>query len=279
VSVRPLLAPRLWPLHLLAVAATVAALLLGLWQYDVWAAHREDQVTARAQGPARPLQQVMSSDDPFPRDAVGRPVSLAGRWLPSSTLYVADRRSHGRPGVWAVTPVEVCGAGRSCRGAPAVLVVRGWAPTRSAAPAPPTGGVRVTGWLQPGEGSGADDPDPSDDVLPALRIADAIQHVDQDLYGAYVIARSASTGPAGAVEPGLEAVTPASLPAAGTFTAVRNLLYAVEWWVFGGFAVFLWWRWCRDELDPERREERAADGADEGADARVSGVTGVASRP
>jgi hypothetical protein len=26
------------------------------------------------------------------------------------------------------------------------------------------------------------------------------------------------------------------------------LLYALEWWVFGGFAVFLWWRWCSDEL-------------------------------
>ena len=27
-----------------------------------------------------------------------------------------------------------------------------------------------------------------------------------------------------------------------------NLLYALEWWVFGGFAVYVWSRWCRDEL-------------------------------
>jgi len=32
------------------------------------------------------------------------------------------------------------------------------------------------------------------------------------------------------------------------FTSVRNFLYALEWWVFGGFAVYLWWRWCRDEV-------------------------------
>jgi hypothetical protein len=38
-------------------------------------------------------------------------------------------------------------------------------------------------------------------------------------------------------------------------TKLRNILYAIEWWVFGGFAVFLWWRWVRDELD------RARDGA------------------
>jgi hypothetical protein len=62
-------------------------------------------------------------------------------------------------------------------------------------------------------------------------------------------------------------VTPASLPKASTFTGLRNLLYAVEWWVFGGFAVFLWWRWCRDEL--ERQRLRPPD--------EVSQVTGVAS--
>ena len=40
-----------------------------------------------------------------------------------------------------------------------------------------------------GEGSGVSDPDPTDDVLPEMRVADAIQHVDQDLYGGYVIAK------------------------------------------------------------------------------------------
>jgi surfeit locus 1 family protein len=43
-------------------------------------------------------------------------------------------------------------------------------------------------------------------------------------------------------------VTPDSLPKPSSFTALRNLLYALEWWGFGGFAVFLWWRWYRDEV-------------------------------
>ena len=47
---------------------------------------------------------------------------------------------------------------------------------------------------------------------------------------------------------GLSAVTPASLPKPPSFTSLRNLLYALEWWVFAGFAVFVWWRWCRDEV-------------------------------
>ena len=233
-------------LHALAVLATAAAVLLGAWQYDAWQTGREDQAASRVDAAPRPLASVLTSDQAFPGEAVGQPVDLVGRWLPGSTMLVADRELHGRRGIWVVTPVEVCAAGSACEGQPAMLVVRGWAPSVADAPPAPTGPVRVTGWLQPGEGSGAPDPDPADDVLPEMRIADAIQHVDQDLYGGYVIARQLA--PAGAADTGLEAVTPASLPKAAATTSLRNLLYAVEWWVFGGFAVFLWWRWCRDEL-------------------------------
>jgi surfeit locus 1 family protein len=138
----------------------------------------------------------------------------------------------------------VCdGAASSCARAPAMLVVRGWAASVRAAPPPPTGSVRVTGWLQPGEGSGNPDPKPGDDVFPDLQVTDALQRVDQDLYGGYVIARTTSP-----TSEGLAAVTPGALPNASAFTSVRNLLYAVEWWFFGGFAVYVWGRWCRDEV-------------------------------
>jgi len=234
-------------LHALAVLATAAAVLLGVWQYGAWQTGREDQAAARVDAAPRALATVMTADQPFPGDAVGQPVDLAGRWLPGSTVYVADRELHGRRGVWAVTPVEVCSSGAGCAGQPAMLVVRGWAPSVAEAPPAPAGRVRVTGWLQPGEGSGLGDPDPADDVLPELRIADAIQHVDQDLYGGYVIARDST--PPGALAGDLEPVTPASLPKPDATTKLRNILYAIEWWVFGGFALFLWWRWVRDELD------------------------------
>ena len=241
---RPLLTRRMLGLHLAAVLAVAAAVLLGLWQYGAWQHGREDRAATLVHAPTKPLSAVMTSDEPFPAAGVGQPVRVAGRWLPASTVYVAHRPSHGRSGVWAVTPVEVCADPGTCgRGDPAILVVRGWAPSVRQAPTPPRGPVTVTGWLQPGEGSGGADPHPGDDVLPQLRIADAIQHVDQDLYGGYVIARTAGHG-----TDRLTAVTPASLPQAPASTNLRNLLYAVEWWAFGGFAVFMWWRWCRDEV-------------------------------
>ena len=53
-----------------------------------------------------------------------------------------------------------------------------------------------------------------------------MQRVDGDLYSAYAVAQDGVGG--------LPAADLAQLPDAGTFTALRNLLYALEWWVFGG---------------------------------------------
>jgi surfeit locus 1 family protein len=238
---RALTSPRMLGLHVLAVIATLATVLLGVWQYDVWHSSRNAEAQDLASAPSRPLSRVMSPDDPYPANAIGRPVSFRGEWLPQDTMFVANQRgggSTGRAGYWVVTPAAVCAG--DCAGRPAMLVVRGWTPSPERAPAPPTGRVEVGGWLQPPDSTDLPDADPTDNVLPALRIADAIQHVRQDIYGAYVI--SATPGA------GLRAVHVPSLPEPDAFTAVRNLFYAFEWWVFAGFAVFLWWRWCSDEV-------------------------------
>ena len=41
---------------------------------------------------------------------------------------------------------------------------------------------------------------------------------------------------------------------------LQNLAYAGEWWIFGGFALFLWWRIVRE--DAVRQREAAALEAD-----------------
>lgn len=235
-------------LHALAAVAVVAALLLGLWQYGAWQDAREDRTASRVHEAPRPLSAVLSADEAFPAADVGRPVRFTGQWLPQDTVYVADRSLHGKRGVWAVTPVAVCEDEASCASAPALLVVRGWAASPSRAPTPPHGTVEVTGWLQPGEGSDAPDPDTTDDVIPQLRVADVLQRVDRDLYGGYVISKVSTTDGAETADRGLAAVTPANLPRPAASTSLRNLLYALEWWAFGGFAVYAWWRWCRDEV-------------------------------
>jgi cytochrome oxidase assembly protein ShyY1 len=204
---------------------------LGLWQYHAWQASREAEARDLSALTPVPLTDVMGNDDPFPAPDLGRPVEVDGTWL-GGGFWVADRELDGESGYWAVAPLQV--------GDAAVLVVRGWAPSPDDALLAATGSEDVTGWLQAPEGSLVTDDDPSDDVFPEIRVADAVQRVDVDLYSAYLVSQQPAAG--------LEAAALEALPSPSRFTGVRNLLYAVEWWIFGGFAAFIWWRWRRDEV-------------------------------
>jgi surfeit locus 1 family protein len=234
-----LLHPRYWGAHLLMVVAVAAAVGLGLWQLHAWQAGREAEARDLSTAAPRPLDTVMSGDDPFPGGSLGQPVAFRGTWLPEGTLYVADRGLHGRRGYWVTTPVLV---GRS-----AMPVVRGWSATPHAPR--PRGEVDVRGWLQASEGSSLPDEDPQDDVIPEMRIASVVEHVDADVYSAYVVSQKASSG-----TQGLAPVSPASVPKVSSVTSLRNLLYAIQWWIFGGFAVYVWVRWCRDQLEEPLQE-------------------------
>ncbi|MDO9458230.1 SURF1 family protein [Nocardioides sp.] len=227
-----MLTPRMLGAHLLAIVAVGIAVGLGVWQYDAWQERRAAEAVDLTQRDPVPLTDVLGPDDPFPGDQVGQPVELSGTWLPGSTVLVSDRFRDGERGFWVVTPVEVADS--------AVAVVRGWTASADDVPAAPEGPVDLVGWLQPGEGSGALDDDLTDDVFPQLRIADLAQRVDGDLYSAYAVAQEGVGG--------LPAADLEELPDAGRFTALRNLLYAFEWWVFAGFAAFIWWRFVRDAL-------------------------------
>lgn len=226
-----LLAPRYWGAHLLMVAALAAAVALGIWQLHAWQAGRAAEARDLSKAPALPLAKVMGADDTFPGEYLGQPVSFAGDWLPEGTLYVADRDLEGQRGYWVMTPVLV--------GESAMPVVRGWA-TQPEAPAP-RGPVEVEGWLQASEGTGAPDQDPEDEVIPEMRIASIVQHVDADLYSGYVVSKDPDAA--------LEAVTPGSVPRVSAVTHLKNLLYAFQWWIFGAFAVYVWYRWCRDQVE------------------------------
>jgi cytochrome oxidase assembly protein ShyY1 len=218
------------------------AVWLGAWQWDAWEARRAAEARDLTRAEPVPVADVIGPDDPFPGDRVGQPVLLAGEWIDAGTVFV-ERES----GYWVVTPLAISGAGE-----PALPVVRGVAATPEAEPV--TGPAELVGWLQPSEGTGSTDPDPTDDVLPQLRVADLVQRVDVDLYGAYAVATEPETG--------LAAADLEELPESSRFTAARNFFYAIEWWVFGAFALFVWVRYLRDERAPEpATEDQIASGA------------------
>jgi cytochrome oxidase assembly protein ShyY1 len=248
-SPTPYWAPRFWPGHLLTLALVALAVWLGAWQWDAWQERRAAEARDLTQAAPLPLDSVLGPDQPFPGARIGQPVIVAGEWLDRGTVFV-ERDT----GYWVVTPLAVGGAGE-----PAIPVVRGVAETPRA-PAL-TGYAELVGWLQPPEGTGMIDPEPADDVLPQLRVADLVQRVDVDLYGGYAVVvdevAAPGTWPGGGLahNAGTEGLAPADLtelPESGRFTAFRNVLYALEWWVFGGFALFVWLRYLLDTRAAER---------------------------
>lgn len=235
-----LLRPKYWPGHVVMIACVSFAVGLGLWQLDAWQSRRADAAVDISNTAPVPLGSVITGDSSFPGRSLGRPVTFTGTWMSASTLYIADRELHHARGYWVVTPVRVDGSES------ALPVVRGWSATPTSVD--PAGRVSVTGWLQATEGSGPVDTDPSDNVLPGMRLASMVEHVDADLYSGYVVARDV-TGQGAADGADLLSVSASAVPEVSGFTALRNFLYAVEWWIFGAFALFVWARWCKDSLE------------------------------
>jgi surfeit locus 1 family protein len=235
-------APRRWPGHLLVAVLLGAAILLGSWQYDAGRAERAAAARDLTDRDPVALSDVLGPDDAFPAPSVGQPVQVSGRWVDEATVFVTRGDDY-----WVVTPLVV---DDPAAGGAALPVVRGVSDRPEAEPL--AGDAEVTGWLQPGEGTGAADDDPTDDVYPQLRPADLVQRLDEDLYSGYLVGQQPT--------PGLEPASLEQLPAVDRFTGLRNFLYALEWWVFGAFAVFVWVRHLIDEGRADPDDEPDGDG-------------------
>ena len=59
--------------------------------------------------------------------------------------------------------------------------------------------------------------------------------------------------------PASHPATAEHLPGADASTGLRNLLYAFQWWVFGLFAIFMWWRWLMEDVLGRARPGAAGD--------------------
>jgi len=217
------------------VAAVAASIALATWQFGVWQASRraaEHDVSGLA---PIALGKVFTAGQAYPGNDIGRQVSFSGRWAPDETFFVTGVHEPGgtTKGYWAVTPVVI--------GSAAIPVVRGWTPTPTA-PRVAAAPVSISGWLEP-----SDETNPVEvrsGVFGSLSLAAVAQVIQTPLYSGYVVAKSATSG--------LDAVqrvgpTETSTSGADFGTGLRNFLYGLQWWLFAGLAVYLWWRWCRDQ--------------------------------
>lgn len=241
VSIRLWLRPGLLGLHLLAVVALVACILAGLWQLGVYDSRQEHE-RAESHAVARvPLAGLWTADQPFSGRLNQRPVTIEGRFAPAEEqVWVTGKRQDGRVGVWLLAPVFVGG------GHDALLVVRGWAPSVTMLPAVPDGAVTINAVLEPGDVGGASF-DPATRKIGSVRIPALTNELPYDLYSGYAV--SSTT----AVSAGLDLASPPPVGVSWT-VGLRNLAYALQWWVFGAFTIFMWWRMVTESVAASRSQ-------------------------
>lgn len=226
----------------LAVAAGFAA--LGQWQLE--RSVEGGTVTEEQTETPVTLTRIAEPQQPLRGDTIGQRVTAAGEFVVDDFLVLSGRINHADPGFWivghAVTP-----AGAS------LAVALGWAATEAEADtalgavrADPPNGELAGRYLM------SESPEQSDfesGERSALAVAELINlwTVPPDgVYAGYLVLADAPAG--------LETID-APPPDTGVSLNLLNVFYAIEWVVFAGFAVFLWYRLVRDAVEAEAERE------------------------
>lgn len=255
---RTAIKPR-WLALLAAVMAIIFGFtILGLWQLDVArsSADREAAQIAQARGVVA-LPEVARPHTQLGPDAVGRFVVARGRYDETKQILVLPRRLGDDVGMWVLTPLVVQDNG-------ALLpVVRGFVTDPDRVPAPPEGPVTVTGMLAPGEGPPDRPVTLPAGQLPKVDLSLLVNRWPQDLYSGFVFATKEESASASSAAGSVEAIRRVPPPQAGSTGVVwRNLAYALQWWLFAGFAIYMWWRMVGED---HRRTSGEGASSDPGA--------------
>lgn len=220
----------------LGIAAGFAG--LGQWQLSrsVDNAQVADAPDTEA---AVPLQSIAEPQAAMTQPQFGRSVTVEGTWAADDVTVVTGRNNGGtREGA------VLLGHLVTTEGA-TLAVALGWAPDADAALAAAgalTGDAAVTGRYLPSEV--ASDSDFEAGEHSAIAIAELI-NIWPDAtpaYGGYLVVDEPL--------PGLDAIySPA--PSREVSLNLLNIFYAIEWAVFAGFAVYLWYRLVKDVVEKE----------------------------
>ncbi len=257
---RAALTPRMLGLLLVFLAIAAVCARLGVWQLDRAGERAEINEAARAaqqqQAPATPLGDVLVPQQTFPGDLVGTKVEVTGRFDGATLLVPGRAGTTGEVGFLVLDRFVVADDGAAGQGAvPGGIlpVVRGWV-AEARAPEPAAGEVTVRGFLQAGESF--EQADLPEGQVAAIAPGQLVNLWGGPVYTGYLVVDE----PVGA---GVDRLPPPTLPGGGL--NLQNLAYALQWWIFGGFAVLLWSRLVRDEARAEAGE-RAGGEAPAGPD-------------
>ena len=230
----------------LAVAAGFAA--LGQWQ--VGRAVQTATVVVYPTEKVVPLSTMAVPQKEVTDRAAGQLVSVVGRRVAGDTYVVSDRVNYGVVGYWVIGHV-VADNGAS------VVVALGWAHTKAEADAAaailksgaPT--ATIVGRYQPTEPPDQEDFQHGERTVVSIPwLINEWKTVAPTVYGGYIVASKPSGGLSK-----IQSVKPVN----DVTLDWLNVFYAIEWVVFAGFAIYLWYRLVKDVW--EREEEARLDSA------------------
>ena len=256
------LQPRWIAALLCALAISTVFVFLSQWQFST--AESEPPPAATQTEEVRPLTEVFTPGVEMQGIHADQMVSMTGSFRAEDTVLIDDRLYDGEHGYWVVTAFAVDGAPNGA----VMPVVRGWVAQPEDAVAAPAGDTVVVGRLLPPEGPVPQAPE--EGILPSLASAELINVWDTPGYSAFVTANEI-TVEGEAPQSGDMRVVDVDAQPQETSVNWMNIFYAIEWVVFAGFSVFLWWRLVADahrrsqEDDDEYYDDDDDDDDDEGA--------------
>jgi len=245
-----MLRPR-WILALvLAMAVAAGFAWLGKWQLG--RAVQSDQPISVPTEQVRPFIDEADPGRPILEKRIGQMVTVTGSFVPGDYQIVDQRVNHGVTGFWVVGHLTLTQTDADGR-AEAVAVARGWAPTRADAGAAvrhlagePASEVTFTGRMLPSEAPAVPASGQPPMSMTTVAIADLFNRwhdVDDTVaYTAYIVEHGHVAG-----------LTPIFSPPPIEQATLNwlNVFYAVEWAVFAGFALYLWYRVVKDVWERE----------------------------
>lgn len=238
---------------LAALAIATGFVLLSGWQFG--ASETEPPVKIEKTETPVPLIEHQEVGKELFGTKADQIVTMEGEFVPGTDELIAPRLNDDQKGVWVITEFKVDGAEQDA----GIAVVRGWQPEATDPSPAPEGELEITGRLLPSEG-----PEFREDLrsatLPTVASAQLANLWDSVLYEGFISAHEITTAQGDAVEQaGLTPVYVGPQPQEAQINWL-NVFYGLEWVLFAGFAIFLWYRMVRDDYQRDLDEiaERAA---------------------
>ncbi|MEV7131479.1 SURF1 family protein [Arthrobacter sp. NPDC093128] len=242
-----------------AIVISGVFVLLSQWQFG--RSTQPEAPVSTGTEDTKPLVSVLQPGDFFHGSAADQMVAATGSYDPDKQVLVPGRLHDGATGYWVVSAFSVQDApalsGVAASPGTWIPVARGWVADPADASRPPSGTIELTGRLLPSEAP-MPNTAPEPGRATAVSVAELINVWDISSYPGFVAATSEVVGgtdvSASAVSGELKPLRISPQPPPQQVNWL-NLFYSVEWIVFAGFALFIWWRMVKDDYRRDLEDE------------------------